>query len=283
MSPSAIHDDTICLLGEGPMWHPLRGELFWFDILGRTLHRRGQHWRFDRIVTAAGWIDEDRLLIASDRALSVFTLSTGKDAELCPLEADVPGNRSNDGRADPQGGFWIGTMGLDAEQDAGAIWRWYRGELRRLFAPITIPNAICFAPDGRTAYFADTPQQVIRRVTLDDQGWPVGESAIHIDLRGTGHFPDGAVVDSAGVLWNAQWGSFRVAAYDAAGREMAAIPFPAEQTSCPAFGGERMRTLFCTSAAAGKSQRHLVDHPESGRTFAARVDAVGQAEHRVIL
>jgi len=283
MTAATVYDDTICLLGEGPLWHPLRRELFWFDILGRTLHSKGRHWRFERVVTAAGWVDEDRLLVASDRALSLFTLSSGRNEDICPLDADNPGTRSNDGRADPQGGFWIGTMGLGEEKGAGAIWRWYRGTLRQLFPEISIPNAICFAPDGRTAYFADTPEKIIHRVALDAEGWPAGAPEIHVDLRDTPHFPDGAVVDSAGTLWNAQWGSFRVAAYDRDGREVAAIPFPAAQTSCPAFGGEGLRTLFCTSAAAGQSQRHLLDNPETGRTFAIPVDTSGQAEHRVIL
>ena len=172
MTPDIVYDDTICLLGEGPLWHPLRKELFWFDIIGRTLHRKGQHWRFERIVTAAGWIDEDRLLVASDRALSMFQISTGQSSEICPLEADNTATRSNDGRADPQGGFWIGTMGLGEEKGAGAIWRWYRGELRRIIPDITIPNAICFAPDGQTAYFADTPEKVIRRIALEEEATP---------------------------------------------------------------------------------------------------------------
>lgn len=280
---TTIHDDTICLLGEGPLWHPEREELFWFDILGRTLHRKGQHWRFDRIVTAAGWVDRDRLFVASDRALSLFSLASGRLDDLCPLEADIPANRSNDGRADPQGGFWIGTMSLTQEKGAGAIWRWHRGALRRLYGGITIPNAISFAPDGRTAYFADTDDQVIRRVALDADGWPAGDSAIHVDLRGTPHWPDGAVVDATGTLWNAQWGSARVAAYDAQGREIAAIPFPAHQTTCPAFGGPGLTTLYCTSAAAGLTQPHLVENPESGRTFAAPAPVAGQPEHRVIV
>lgn len=278
-----IHDDTICLLGEGPLWHPEREELFWFDILGRTLHRKGQHWRFADLVSAAGWIDRNRLLIASERALSVFDLTTGHAEELCPLEADNPLTRSNDGRADPQGGFWIGTMGKETQPGAGAIWRWYRGELRRLYASITISNAICFAPDGTTAYFADTPDQTIRRVRLDADGWPASDPEVHVDLRGTDHWPDGAVVDSTGTLWNAQWGSSRIAAYDTAGREVAHVPFPALQTTCPAFGGPGLSTLFCTSAAAGLDQAHLARHPETGRTFAVPALATGQAEHRVIV
>jgi len=278
-----IHDDNICLLGEGPLWHPGRNELFWFDILGRRLHRKGQSWRFERFVTAAGWVDDSRLLLATSGAMALFDLDSGAMQDICAFEADQPGNRPNDGRADPQGGFWIGTMGLTQARGAGAIWRFFRGEMRVLFPGITIPNAISFAPDGTTAYFCDTTEQVIRRVRLDADGWPTGDSAVHVDLRGTDFWPDGAVVDAAGNLWNAQWGASRVAVYDLAGRQIDAVPFPAAQTACPAFGGAGMRTLFCTSAAAGLSQDHLVGHPDTGRTFAVEVAATGQAEHRVIL
>ena len=118
-----ILDDTACQLGEGPLWHPTRGELFWFDILGKRLHRLGQSWAFPTYVSAAGWVDDDTLLIASAIALSRFTLSTGATETLIALEADTPVTRSNDGRADPQGGFWIGTMALNAEPGAGAILR----------------------------------------------------------------------------------------------------------------------------------------------------------------
>ncbi len=272
-----IFDDTQCQLGEGPLWHPSRQQLFWFDILGRRLYTKGQHWQFDTYVSAAGWVDEDTLLIASAVALHKFTISTGKHEVVCDLEADNPVTRSNDGRADPQGGFWIGTMGINAEEGAGAIYRYYKGELRQLFAPITISNAICFAPDGKTAYFTDTPTQKIMRVELDADGWPTGDLVLHIDLHGTDFRPDGAVVDANGNLWNAQWGAGRVAGYDPQGAFLESYNFAGHQSSCPAFGGADLSTLFCTSAAVG------LDGPEQGKTFAVKTNIKGQAEHRVIL
>lgn len=272
-----IFDETQCKLGEGPLWHPSRKQLFWFDILGKRLHTKGHHWQFEDYVSAAGWTSETTLLIATSNALRHFDITTGDHHVITPLEADNSVTRSNDGRADPQGGFWIGTMGINAENGAGAIYRYYKGALRRLFAPITISNAICFSPDGKTAYFTDTPTQQIMRVTLDPEGWPISEPVLHIDLLGTDFRPDGAVVDSAGNLWNAQWGVGRVAGYDPAGRFIESFSFAAKQTSCPAFGGDELKTLFCTSAAVGLSG------PAQGKTFAAKTRYIGQTEHRVIL
>jgi sugar lactone lactonase YvrE len=271
-------DDTRCDLGEGPLWHPERGQLFWFDITAGRLHSPGKVWQFDRMVSAAGWVDPDRLMIASETGVFVFDLATGQQTPVCDLEADNRVTRSNDGRADPQGGFWIGTMGKGAEPGAGAIWRWYRGELRRLFAPITISNAICFAPDGRSACFTDTPTRRVMRVALDSDGWPLGDPQVFLDLSNTALNPDGAVIDAAGVLWLAQWGAARVAAYGPDGAYLREVAFAARHTSCPAFGGPDLRDLYCTSARQGLD----APGPLDGATFCAPNIAQGQREHRIL-
>ena len=275
-----VFDDHPCALGEGPLWHPQRNELFWFDIPGKTLHCKGkarQRWGFDEYVSAAGWVDRDTLLMASACGLWRVDIPTGARDPVAPLEADNPATRSNDGRADPQGGFWIGTMGIKAEARAGAIYRYYRGEVRQLFDRITISNAICFAPDGATAYFADTFSQSIQKVALDKLGWPRGEPEVFVDLRGDNLNPDGAVVDADGNLWNAQWGAGRVACYDRDGQFKRSIKVPASQTTCPAFGGREGATLFITSAADNS------DDVQGGMTFATEAGVTGQREHQVIL
>lgn len=274
-----VFDARQCDLGEGPLWHPRREELFWFDILGKRLHSRKKSWQFDCHVSAAGWIDRTRLLIASETALLIFDLDTGRSEELVPLEADNPLTRSNDGRADPWGGFWIGTMGKKAEFEAGAIYRYYQGECRKIFGNITISNAICFAPDRSFAYFCDTVKGHIQRQALTPDGWPEGEPELFIDCHAENLNPDGAVVDANGNLWNAQWGAARVAVYGPDGAFIRSVSFPSSQISCPAFGGPEMRTLFATSARVDLSDANA----QEGMTFAVQTDSVGQMEHRVLL
>jgi len=183
-----IHDDRVCTLGEGPLWHPLRRQLFWFDILGNRMLSRSpegpQEWHFPERVSAAGWISATELMIASETGLFRFDLDKGTRVLVAEVEADNPATRSNDGRADRQGGFWFGTMGKRGGDDpgAGAIYRFFRGELRRLYAGITIPNAICFSPDGRTAHFTDTLTHKVMRVALDTDGWPAGTPSVYLDL-----------------------------------------------------------------------------------------------------
>ncbi|MFN7166063.1 MAG: SMP-30/gluconolactonase/LRE family protein [Pannonibacter sp.] len=284
---TSVFDATVCELGEGPLWHPLRKQLYWFDITGHTLYTQTadetKAVRFDTFVSAAGWIDANRLMIASARELFIHDLSSGTNTHVCPLEADNAMTRSNDGRADPQGGFWIGTMGCNAEQDAGAIYRWYRGELRQLFAPITISNAISFAPDGRTAFFTDSAVAKVMRVTLDVDGWPNSEPEVFLDLAPAGREPDGAVIDRDGLMWLAEWGSSRVAAYAPDGSLVRTVPVDAPHTTCPAFGGPDLTTLFCTSARQGLTASGRAAAPLSGMTFTAANVARGQQEHQVIL
>jgi sugar lactone lactonase YvrE len=282
-----VFDDRRCELGEGPLWHPLRNQLFWFDILGKRLLTRSgdgaRDWPFAELVSAAGWVDDRSLLIASETALFRFDLISGAQHHLCVLEADRAETRSNDGRADPQGGFWIGTMGKRAEPGAGAIYRWFRGDLRLLYPGLTIPNAICFTPDGRTAHFADSAKRQVVRVMLDTDGWPVGTPEVFLDLTGGLPQPDGAVVDTAGLLWLAEWNGAGVSAFAPDGSRVRHVPVDAAQCSCPAFGGADLTTLYVTSALQGLDAAARAAQPKGGMTFAIPGVAQGQAEHRVML
>ncbi|TCL08400.1 sugar lactone lactonase YvrE [Shimia isoporae] len=284
---STVYDNRVCELGEGPLWHPERQQLFWFDIIGKKLKTRENgeplEWDFDEHVSAAGWIDRDTLLIASETALWTFDLASGEQEYLVALEADNPVTRSNDGRADPYGGFWIGTMGKSAEAGAGAIYRYFRGALRKLVSDVTITNAICFSPDGKWAHYTDTLTGQVMRWALGEDGWPEGDAAVHVDTKAEGLNPDGAVIDAEGNIWIAQWGASRVAAYDESGQFVRAVEFGGRHTSCPAFGGADLTTLFCTTAAEGVSAEVLEKEPENGMVFMEEAVAKGQAEHKVIL
>lgn len=284
---SGIFDDRICELGEGIFWHPLRERIFWFDILGKRLLSRDddtpREWALGEHVSAAGWLGRDDLLIASETALFRFNLVTGTREDIVALEADNPITRSNDGRADPYGGFWIGTMGKASEPGAGAIYRYYKGELRKLYDGITVPNATCFAPDGSFACFADTDDCQIRRVALDGDGWPTGDVTVHVDTRAEGLRPDGAVMDKAGQIWVAHWGAACVVAYDTQGQELQRHAVGAVQASCPAFGGDRMNSLFVTSAAVKIDAAGRARHPDTGKVFRIATDQTGQYEHQVVL
>jgi len=283
MLEAEIFDNRVCELGEGPFWHPVLKQLFWFDILGkRLLSRKGERaleWTFTEHHSAAGWIDETTLLLASETGLWRFDIQRGVRNLIIPLEADNPKTRSNDGRADPFGGFWIGTMGKMAEHAKGAIYRYFRGELRKVVAGVTIPNSICFSVQGCTAFYADTAIGRIMQQPLDSEGWPKGDPEIFVDLAPDGIHPDGSVVDAEGGLWNAQWGQGRVVRYLPDGREDQIVSVGGKHSSCPAFGGPDMTKLFITTACEG-----IVSPDEQqGKVYSVQVAYKGQPEQRVLI
>ncbi len=276
-------DDRVCELGEGAIWHPERRQFFWFDILNRRLLSRDaggpREWRFDRMASAAGWIDRERLLIATETGLAVLDLRDGALTDLASIEADTPATRSNDGRTDRQGGFWISTTGKSGEPGAGAIYRWYHGEVRRLVENISIPNAICFSPDGHSAYYADTALAKVWTQPLDAQGWPVGARRLFLDLAPQGLKPDGAVIDADGAFCVACWGAGQVVRFAPDGTRLDATAVGAQHSSCPALGGDDLRDMLVTTARQG------IDEPDpaDGLPYLVRAPVPGLPEPRVIL
>lgn len=273
-----VHDPRLCRLGEGALWHPERGELFWFDILNARLYTRAREWQFEEAFSAAGWVDADTLIAASQSGLWRFDIGSGACTRLADLEADNDVTRSNDGRADPQGGFWIGTMGWNAERGAGAIYRYFRGEVRKLFDGITITNSTCFAPDGRTAYFSDTARATIWAVSLDSDGWPVGERRVFVEgAKGC----DGAICDGEGYIWSARWGGACVVrlAPDGVVDHVETLPVP--QVTCPALTPDGV--LYATTAHDGLDDAARAAAPLSGAVFHVCDGVPGRAEPRVIL
>lgn len=276
-------DDRSCFLGEGAFWHPLRRQFFWFDVLeGRLLSRDASgplEWRIGRVASATGWIDLNRLMIATEAGLAILDLGTGQLDPLVGIEGDNPATRSNDGRADRQGGFWISTMGKAAQPGAGIIWRWYRGELRPLVTGLTIPNAICFAADGRAAFYTDTPTGKVWRQPLGPEGWPEGDRTLYLDLGPMGLNPDGAVIDRAGAFCVACWGAGAVLRFDPKGQLLGRIPVGGRHSSCPALGGAGLNQMLVTTAREGIAD----PDPAQGQTWLVPAPAPGLPEPQVLL
>jgi sugar lactone lactonase YvrE len=276
-------------LGEGPVFEPESGLAWWFDIAGRVLYEHDLARGTTRlhplpvIATALARVDGTRQLLAAEDGLYIRDVADGVLTLHRPLEADDPSTRSNDARVHPCGAFWIGTMGRAAEPQAGAIYWFFEGQLRRLYNRLTVPNAICFSPDGRVAYFADTPTGQILRVAVEpDTGLPAGEP-VRFDEGGGLGGPDGAVVDGDGVLWVARWGGGCLEAYSPAGSLVRRLPLPVSQPTCPAFAGPRGASLLVTSAWEGLSDERRRAEPEAGRTFLLELDLRGRFEPAVRL
>ena len=287
--PTTVLCGERCHLGEGPTYDAATDTAWWFDIVERRLFEarldtgRITIHSLDVMGSALARIDAHRQLLVADDGLYVRDAADGRMTLYHQLEADNAATRSNDARVHPSGTFWIGTMGRQAERGLGAIYALHRGELSRLYDGVTIPNAICFSPDGTIGYFADTGKNVLFRVDLDAAtGLPRGAPVALVTRRGGGGI-DGAVVDADGLIWNARWGGGCIDVYSPQGEHLRTLRVPARQSSCPAFVGQDFSRLLVTSAWQDMGDDAKRADPGHGRTFVLDVAARGRPEPDVKL
>ncbi len=251
-------------LGEGPCWHPGRGSLWWLDITGQQLFE----WRLAGVTVRSrslpqlpGTIaltSDDRLLVALRDGL--YLLAPDRD----PLEsfASSPEHqpkhfRFNDGKVDPQGRLWVGTLALDGRAGASKLFRVTRDRsVQTMLNGVTISNGLAWTPDGRTLYYVDSPTRRVQAFDFDGEKGTLSRGRTAITLAENDGWPDGCCMDAEGCLWLAHWGAGKVTRWDpAAARRLLTVPLPvANVTSC-AFGGAKLDRLFVTTAA-----------PENGAT-----------------
>lgn len=287
--PFTVLCDERCHLGEGPAYDAASDTAWWFDIVERRLFeaRLGSGeiviHALPLMASALAMVDEGRQLLATEHGLMLRDIATGGLEMLAPVEADEPATRSNDARVHPSGTFWFSTMGRQAEPGAGTIYAWHAGTVHALFHGRTIPNAICFSPDGATGYFAETGTNTLHRVALDPAtGLPLKAPTVIHRHRDAGGL-DGAVVDADGRLWCAIWGGGRLNAYSPAGELLRSVAVPARQASCPVFVGPAFDKVLVTTAWQHMDEEARAADPHHGRTFLLDIGAHGRAEPRVRL
>jgi len=285
--------DTRHELGECVLWCERTGRLLWTDIPAAVLWSytpatgRTISWPMpERLCCFALTGSDDRLLLGLASGLAFFTFSSGKVTRICDVEAAIPSTRLNDGRCDRQGRFVFGMFN-QAEDPKHALGGFYRLNLDLSLERLPLPNAaiansICFSPDGRRMYFADSAQKAILYADYNPCSAEVGRVHTFVAADAVKGEPDGATIDADGYLWSARWGAGIVARFAPDGRLDRTVPLAAPQPSCPAFGGPDLATLFVTSAHVGMTDSERAAAPSSGAVFAQALDVRGLPEARFL-
>ena len=278
--------DTRHELGECVLWCERTGRLLWTDIPAATLWAytpatgRTASWPMpERLCCFALTGSDDRLLLGLASGLAFFTFSSGKVTRICDVEPDIPTTRINDGRCDRQGRFVFGMFN-QAEHPKHALGGFYRLNLDLSLERLPLPNAaiansICFSPNGRRMYFADSAQKAILYADYNPCSAEVGRVHTFVAADAVPGEPDGSTIDAAGYLWSTRWGAGIVARFAPDGQLERTMPLAAPQPSCPAFGGPDLRTLFVTSAHLGMSDQERAAAPLSGAVFAQALEIRG--------
>jgi sugar lactone lactonase YvrE len=267
-------------LGEGAIWSERDSCFYFVDIVGhRVWHYRPDdgtygHWQFGGFVGSLAECESGGLIVALLDRVVHFKPEIGvADArELVMLERDRPRNRLNDGKPDPWGHFWVGSMQVDEQAPSGRLWRVSAdGEARCVRDGITISNGLAFDQQRGRIYFADSKTGVIECADLDQHHLP---KSWRLFARVKAGVPDGSAVDATGCLWNAEWDGRRLTRYTPDGQIDRVIEIPTSRPTCPAFGGTELCSLFVTSANYKMTAAELLADPHAGAAFLLQLDDV---------
>ena len=290
MNTELIHAVTEpCLLGESPFWHPVEQALYWCDIAAHQLHRldpvsgASKRWQLDAEVACCAPVLGGGLLLGMRDGLWRFDPASGERELLAAPPYDPAEQRFNDGKCDPQGRFWVGTID-DRRQPAAALYRWAGGRLDRCAEGITTSNGLAWSLDGHTMYWSDTKAHRIHAFDFDITDGSLSRQRVfaqfeqRVDgqsLADYGGRPDGAAVDAEGCYWVGMYEGQRLLRLAPDGALLGTLELPVRCPTMPCFGGADLKTLYITTARQGRPEAELQDQPMAGCVLAVRVDVPG--------
>lgn len=281
------------LLGESPFWHPDEAALYWCDIPGKQINRwqpgvgwaSGEHrqWSFDSEPACCAPMPGGQLLVAFRDGLFRFDPASGQRERLADPPYNPRQERFNDGKCDPQGRLWVGTLSEPRTPDA-ALYRFGAGQLDRMAGGATVANGLAFSPDARTLYWSDTTSHRVWAFDFDGTDGSLSRQRTFAqfdlkqadqDLATYGGRPDGAAVDAEGAYWSALFEGQRLVRFAPDGRVLQEVPLPVRCPTMPCFGGPDLRTLFVTTSREKRPAAELAVQPLAGCVLMARVDVPG--------
>ena len=270
-------------LGEGAIWHPIDKKLYWVDIEGKLLHvfdpisQKDKAYDTDERIGTVVPVKSGGVLLALENGISHFDLESGQMKFIIDPEKDKPNNRFNDGKCDPLGNFWVGSMPLDEKDAVGYVYKISPDfSAQKMITEVTVSNGICWSQDCSTMYYIDSPTRKIVAYNFNKNDASISNPKVVVTVEDHLGFPDGMTIDANGMLWVALWGGAAVGCWNPiTGKLIESIPLPALNVTSCAFGGENLNRLFITSARQGTTPEQLERYPNSGDVFVTEVNVSG--------
>jgi sugar lactone lactonase YvrE len=278
------------LLGESPVWHPREQVLYYADIPGHRLQRFDpksgdlQHWQFETDVASLAPLMNGSLLLAMRDGLWHFDPASGERRRVAEPGYDPTVERFNDGKCDPQGRFWVGTIYEPREPPLATLDCFARGKLVKKLDGMTVVNGIAWSPDGRTMHWSDTKAHTIYAADFDPPSGALSRQRVFKrfearqpgqSLDGYGGRPDGAAMDVEGCYWAAMFEGQRIVRLSPAGEVLQEVQLPVRCPTMPCFGGPDLKTLYITTSREKRPAAELIEQPYAGCVLALEVDVPG--------
>ena len=277
------------LLGEGPVWDELRQELLWVDIERKQLHichlplSGHSHFQFDSLLSAAVPVENSNLyLLALQNGLAFFDRGTVELTYFDNPEAHISDNRFNDGKCDPYGRFWVGSMDCNEKTGKGALYLVdQKLEIKRMLEGVSISNGLAWDENRNKMYYIDTP--TLRILSFEYRNSEIKNPVEIVRVNKEHGFPDGMCIDEEGMLWVAHWGGANVSRWNPEnGKLIQKIDVPALNVTSCCFGNKELDTLYITTARQGISKDELIRYPESGSVFSFKPGVKGKPANKFI-
>ena len=274
MNPEVVCE-KVSELGEGPLWDPSRKLICWVDILNGHIHEWSpvsktlNTLQVGQMIGAMAICNDGNYIAAIKEGFGFVNPKTGEVEMIENPEGHLPGNRFNDGKCDPAGRFWAGTMPLSEDKPSGSLYMIAsdRSAVKREGA-ITISNGLAWSLDHKVLYFIDTPTLEVVGYDFDMENGNITNKRTIINIPKEEGFPDGMTIDNEGMLWIAHWGGWQVTRWNpSTGKKLSAIKLPVSNVTSCIFGGESMKDLYITSARKGLSVAELEKQPLAGSLF----------------
>lgn len=275
--------DVKAILGEGAIWHPFENKLYWVDIEGKLLHifdpvtmADNAYSTSERIGTVVP-VKSGGAIVALQNGIAHYDLSNDQIQYKLDPEKHLSNNRFNDGKCDPSGRLWVGSMALDEKKGAGSVYMVSPDfSIQKMITDVTISNGISWSLDGLKMYYIDSPTRKVVSYNFNNINGTISNPEVIIEVAEHLGFPDGMTIDSRGMLWIALWGSGGVGCWDPnTGDLLELIKLPAPHVTSCAFGGPDLNQLFITTARQGLGKEELGMYPNSGDLFMAEMDIQG--------
>jgi sugar lactone lactonase YvrE len=264
-----------CLLGEGPVWDADAETICWVDILRghihqfSTTHQQLHTLDVREMVGAVALCTNGNFMAALKSGLAFIDRHTGDTRLLHHPEMHLPGNRFNDGKCDPAGRFWIGSMDLSEQAAAGSLYMIDKDlSCSVKIKGVSISNGMAWSPDHGTFYYIDTPTSGVVAYDYERASGRIANKRPIITIPKDEGFPDGMAIDRDGMLWIAHWDGWEVSRWDPqSGKKLLSIRLPAARITSCTFGGSDLRDLYVTSASVGLTDKQLAEQPLAGSLF----------------
>ncbi len=270
------------LLGEGPVWEEQLGELFWVDIEGRKLHRyrpsdgRAQAYELDQKIGCAVPAADGSWLVGLQEGFHRLDLATGRSELLAKTLDGALGNRMNDGKCDPHGRFWAGTISGSGKKDGYLYTLEADGTAAVKVSEVGCSNGLAWNAEGTVMYFIDSVDKVVFAFDYDRATGAIANRRTIIAFSEEDATPDGMSIDSAGNLWIAHWGAWQLSCWNPnTGEKLVKVEVPARNVTSCAFGGANLDELYITTARIGNDEASLAEQPLAGGVFRVKLDVNG--------